>query len=346
MWLSSMDSPPASACRPGAKRSWKVITRPPTRSRASSTVTSHPLATKSRAHANPAKPAPTTTTEFGGGAGLAACRFDDGEQPTAVAAAAAMPVPRNPPSGEFRHSRGPPLYSARYDLSLTPCQMGGGTVGLIRLHDAVMWDSGKLYFFGDRSNYLRYDVATDRADPGYPKPLSDTWKGWPWADAPTGAVEWGNGKAYFFYGYSYSRYDMASEPVEPGYPKRIEDLWPGMFAADVQSAINWGNGKAFFFSGSLYIRYDIASGLPDPGYPRSIAEAGPACGTRHLHRGQLGQRQGVLLQGARRPVHPLGHRRQPARSRLPQAHRRRLARPPRLTHLPTRAGSRTSTASG
>jgi hypothetical protein len=148
-------------------------------------------------------------------------------------------------------------------------------MGLSRLHDAVLWNNGKVYFFGDRSQYLRYDLASDRADPGYPKPISETWIGWPWHEAPTGAVEWGGGKAYFFYGYSYSRYDMAENRVEPGYPKPIEDLWPGMFTADVQAAINWGDGTAFFFSGSAYIRYDIATGRSIAGFPRPIAEGWP-----------------------------------------------------------------------
>lgn len=155
-------------------------------------------------------------------------------------------------------------------------------MGLTQLNDAVMWDTGKLYFFGDRSRYLRFDVAARRADPGYPKPIEDTWPGWPWAEAPTGAVEWQDGKAYFFHGYSYSCFDMATDRAAPGYPKPIEDLWPGMFTADVESAVNWGNGKAYFFSGDRYVRYDIAVDHADPGYPKPITAGWPGLWERGI----------------------------------------------------------------
>src|SRR5262249_2167386 len=59
----SIMSPPASACWPSAKCSRMVHTRPPTRARASITVTSAPWADKSRAPARPARPAPATRTE-------------------------------------------------------------------------------------------------------------------------------------------------------------------------------------------------------------------------------------------------------------------------------------------
>src|SRR4051794_4629630 len=60
VWIVSMYSPPASACWPPAKRT--VWTRPPTRSRASSTVTRKPARSSSCAATSPARPAPTTTT--------------------------------------------------------------------------------------------------------------------------------------------------------------------------------------------------------------------------------------------------------------------------------------------
>src|SRR4051794_13853409 len=55
-----MYSPPASACWPAARRT--VCTRPPTRGRASSTVTRKPARSSSCAATSPARPAPTTTT--------------------------------------------------------------------------------------------------------------------------------------------------------------------------------------------------------------------------------------------------------------------------------------------
>src|SRR3954464_14227221 len=59
---SSIDSPPLSACSPSVKASYKVCTRPPTRSRASSTTTSQPAARRSSAAVRPDRPAPMTAT--------------------------------------------------------------------------------------------------------------------------------------------------------------------------------------------------------------------------------------------------------------------------------------------
>lgn len=44
----------------------------------------------------------------------------------------------------------------------------------------VVWNNGKAYFFKG-SNYVRYDIATDQVDAGYPKPVSGNWPG-VWAD--------------------------------------------------------------------------------------------------------------------------------------------------------------------
>ena len=63
-----MNSPPASTTRPGMNSLSnflaKLSTRPPMRSRASSTVTSYPAALSSYAQLSPASPAPITTTRF------------------------------------------------------------------------------------------------------------------------------------------------------------------------------------------------------------------------------------------------------------------------------------------
>ncbi|MFE3932167.1 hemopexin repeat-containing protein, partial [Streptomyces sp. YIM B13508] len=43
--------------------------------------------------------------------------------------------------------------------------------------DAVVnWGNGKVFFFKG-GNYLRYDVASDSADPGYPLSIADQWPG-------------------------------------------------------------------------------------------------------------------------------------------------------------------------
>jgi hypothetical protein len=136
----------------------------------------------------------------------------------------------------------------------------------------VVWNHQTVYFFkGDQ--YLRYNIAADRVDPGYPVPIAGHWPGL-WTDHIDAGVVWPNGKAYFFSGSQYIRYDIAKDKADPGYPADIKSGWPGFpasFAAGIDDVVVWNNGKAYFFKGSEYIRYDIAADKTDAGYPQSIA---------------------------------------------------------------------------
>jgi len=82
---------------------------------------------------------------------------------------------------------------------------------------AINWDNGKAYIFLTGGRYLRFDVATNRVDGG-PSPIKGNW-GQLLGDVDTkisGAMNWGNGKAYFFTdGGWYYQYDIRSDKVEP-----------------------------------------------------------------------------------------------------------------------------------
>jgi len=148
--------------------------------------------------------------------------------------------------------------------------------------DAVVeWDNGKAYFFRG-GQYVRYDMKTDRVDPGYPKPIDNqSWPGLTFTDGIDAAANWGNGKAYFFKGGQYIRYDLRSDRADPGYPKPIDNQsWPGLpWTSGIDAAVNWYNGKAYFFKGSQYVRYDVKADRVDPGYPKTIsAESWPGLG--------------------------------------------------------------------
>jgi len=93
------------------------------------------------------------------------------------------------------------------------------------------------------------------------------------------AVNWGNGKVYFFKDGQFLRYsarpemadDLLGDRPDPGYPKAInKDTWPGLIWMDPDAVVNWGDGKAYFFKGREYIRYDIEADSADPGYPKPI----------------------------------------------------------------------------
>jgi len=136
---------------------------------------------------------------------------------------------------------------------------------------------GKLYLFkGDR--YIRYDWATDRTDPGYPRSIAANWPGLPAGftsgfDAAVGGQGPFAGKAYFFKGNQYIRYDWAADRTDPGYPKSFPLMWPGLapaFTTNIQAALNGQKqfaGKLYFFRGG---DYDWAADRGDPGYPRPI----------------------------------------------------------------------------
>jgi Lysine-specific metallo-endopeptidase/Hemopexin len=133
----------------------------------------------------------------------------------------------------------------------------------------VVWNNGKAYIFV-AGQYYRYDIASDRVDPGYPLPIAGNWPGL-WGDRIDVGVVWPNGKAYFFRGSQYVRYDIASDRVDPGYPLPIAGHWPGLWGDGLDAAVVWPNGKAYFFRDDQYVRYDIASDRVDPGYPLPIA---------------------------------------------------------------------------
>lgn len=59
-----------------------------------------------------------------------------------------------------------------------------------------------------------------RTGQGSPRPVS--------AAASTAAVNWGDGKAYFFKGLLYASYDLKDNRITPGHPLPIALYWPGM----------------------------------------------------------------------------------------------------------------------
>jgi hypothetical protein len=104
---------------------------------------------------------------------------------------------------------------------------------------AVNWDGNKVYFFKG-GQYVRYDLALDKVDPGYPKPITGNWPGVA-GGFETGiddAVNYGNGKVYFFRGNQYLRLDLGTKRVDSGYPKDIAPNWPGV-SGGISAALEW-----------------------------------------------------------------------------------------------------------
>ena len=120
-----------------------------------------------------------------------------------------------------------------YPRSVAGNWAGLAEVGFEQPDSALNLEAGKLFFFKSDS-YVRYDVAADGADAGYPLRIADQWPGLGAAGFGSdvnAAINWGNGKAYFFKGDSYLRYDIVGNRADDGYPLRIADRWPGLDAA-------------------------------------------------------------------------------------------------------------------
>lgn len=150
----------------------------------------------------------------------------------------------------------------------------------------LMSTNGKVYFFKG-SEYLRYDILTDKVDAGWPKSISSHWNGFPaaFASGVDAAVMWTGGKAYFFKGNQYLRYDMTTDSVDAGWPKQISGNWkgfPNSFNNGINGAILLNNGKAYFFKGSEYVRYDVAADKVDAGWPKSISANWPGLFTSDI----------------------------------------------------------------
>jgi hypothetical protein len=148
--------------------------------------------------------------------------------------------------------------------------------------DASLWsDTNKKVYFFKNNQYIRVDPFNNwETEPGYPKPISGNWPGFPrnFANGVDAAL-WShpNQKIYFFKGSEFIRVDPNNSwNVDPGYPKPIAGSWPGFpadFASGVDAALWSGtNSKIYFFKGNEYIRVDPTNSWQvDPGYPNPIA---------------------------------------------------------------------------
>jgi len=148
-----------------------------------------------------------------------------------------------------------------------------------RIDAAVSWENGKVYFFR-RDQYVRYDLAKDAVDV-QATPIHREWKGFQtarcadgssFADGVDAAVNWGNGKAYFFRGDHYLRYDIFDDRVDAGWPKLIgadhvsgEENWPGMTAMGFHQRVR---GATDVFTGARTFLRDVEVVEPPAGAER------------------------------------------------------------------------------
>jgi hypothetical protein len=152
---------------------------------------------------------------------------------------------------------------------------------------AVSWGDGKAYFFRG-SEYLRYDIAADRVDSGFPKPIAGNWHGFPqsWNSGIDEVINWGNGKAYFFKGGEYLRYDIGADHVDAGYPQSIAGgnwkNFPAGWDSNIDAAIPSTFGRAILFKGdnALTVEEKTHKAIASPVSISSVVGNWPASWTK------------------------------------------------------------------
>lgn len=143
--------------------------------------------------------------------------------------------------------------------------------------DAVYFSRrGKAYFFCG-NGYVRYDLAKDQCDAGYPKYIARHFPGlWPHRLlAALPCPDRDREVVLFICGRDCLRYDLTHDQLLPGYPRPLAEEFSGMFGDEIDGAVVSSDGAYYFRSGDQVLRYEPTSREPSPGYPRTVpAESG------------------------------------------------------------------------
>ena len=95
----------------------------------------------------------------------------------------------------------------------------------IKVCDFFRSSNERTYFFKG-SHYYRFNDTTLQVDTGYPKLITEYWRGVP-SDLDT-VFHSSNGQTYFFKGNDYYRFNFTKEAIDDGYPRHIGEAWKGM----------------------------------------------------------------------------------------------------------------------
>ncbi len=135
--------------------------------------------------------------------------------------------------------------------------------------DAVLFSKhNKAYFFCG-NGYVRFDLAHDRADPGYPKYIKTHWHG-VWAARIVAILPCEEEKIYFLKGAECIRYDLRTDSMDADYPRLLTEEFPEIFPGDIHEAVAWSDGSYYFLQGEKVLRNDPVTHQVAPGYPRPL----------------------------------------------------------------------------
>lgn len=130
-----------------------------------------------------------------------------------------------------------------------------------RIDAAFYWEvTQKVYLFRG-TDYVRYDVATNKMDEGYPKNIQRMWGGSQMFGSVDAAFRWSGNKIFFFKGNQYLRYDMRTNTVDAGYPRTINAKnWKNLSFTQVDAVLKWTYPTVYIFSGGQYHRFNLITG--------------------------------------------------------------------------------------
>jgi hypothetical protein len=227
------------------------------------------------------------------------------------------------------------------DQGLQPIAPNWPGLRLVRPDAALYWGFGKAYFFyGDE--YVRFDLGNNAVDPEYlppnlPLKIAGNWN-IPWTDRIDAAVNWLNGKVYFFRGSEYLRFDITLDRTDDHYPKPIAGNWNGIWPSDIDAALYQGGTKAYFFKDDEFRRFDLVLDNVDQAGPITSLTLDPVPGgmctpARDLTLDQANRVMGYLIQNGKLSLSPTqtpynGDWRTIITSPLPSAHV--VIRPPTI----------------
>lgn len=107
------------------------------------------------------------------------------------------------------------------------------------MDSAMAWDENKVYFFkGDK--YVRYDLAADKVDAGYPKAIGSYWDGFKEAGFGSGVdafIRWDKDWAYAFKNDKYVRFHIPTDKVDQSARKSV-DYWNAFSQAGVRRVLS------------------------------------------------------------------------------------------------------------
>lgn len=116
----------------------------------------------------------------------------------------------------------------------------------------------KAYFFFG-SSYVRYDVATDKVEDGYPLSIADQWPGLFDSDIDA-CIPWDDGTVFFFKGDQCLNFDLNANAVVEGSQSSIGAVWPGVFPDGIDAGVLLASNNVYFFRGAEYVAWDTTAG--------------------------------------------------------------------------------------